>query len=71
MKKCIINGKIILHDEIVNKNVFIEDDKITEISNRQPEDEDIIDAKYLSLDCNYALHLHHHNLLVKQPYHSQ
>lgn len=45
MKKCIINGKIILHDEIVNKNVFIEDDKITEISNRQPEDEDIIDAK--------------------------
>ena len=33
MKKCIINGKIILHDEIVNKNVFIEDDKITEISN--------------------------------------
>jgi len=45
MKKCIINGKIILHDEIVNKNVFIEDDNITEISNRQPEDEDIIDAK--------------------------
>ena len=45
MKKCIINGKIILHDEIVNKNVFIEDDKITEISNRQPEYEDIIDAK--------------------------
>ena len=45
MKKCIINGKIILHDEIVNKNLFIEDDKITEISDRQPEDEDIIDAK--------------------------
>ena len=45
MKKCIINGQIILHDEIVNKNVFIEDDKITEISDRQPEDEDIIDAK--------------------------
>lgn len=45
MKKCIINGKIILHDEIVNKNVFIEDDKITEISDCQPEDEDIIDAK--------------------------
>ena len=45
MKKCIINGKIILHDEIVNKNVFIENDKITEISDRQPEDEDIIDAK--------------------------
>lgn len=45
MKKCIVNGKIILHDEIVEKNLFIEDDKITEISNRQPTDEDVIDAK--------------------------
>ncbi len=45
MKKCIINGKVILHDEIVNKNVFIENDKIVEISNRQATDEDIIDAK--------------------------
>ena len=45
MKKCIINGKIILHDEIVEKNLFIEDDKITEISDRQPTDEDVIDAK--------------------------
>ena len=45
MKKCIINGKVILHDEIVNKNVFIENDKIVEISNRQATDEDIIDAR--------------------------
>lgn len=45
MKKCIVNGKIILHDEIVEKNLFIEDDKITEISDRQPTDEDVIDAK--------------------------
>ena len=45
MKKCIINGKVILHDEIVYKNVFIENDKIVEISNRQATDEDIIDAK--------------------------
>lgn len=45
MKKCIINGKVILHDEIVNKNVFIENDKIVEISERQPTDEDIVDAK--------------------------
>lgn len=45
MKKCIINGKVILHDEIVNKNVFIEDDKIVEISDHQPTDEDVIDAK--------------------------
>lgn len=45
MKKCIINGKVILHDEIVNKNVFIENDKIVEISHREPTDESIIDAK--------------------------
>lgn len=45
MKKCIVNGKIILHDEIVEKNLFIEDDKITEISDCQPTDEDVIDAK--------------------------
>lgn len=47
MKKCIVNGKIILHDEIVEKNVFIEDDKISEISDRQPDDDMIIDAKGL------------------------
>ena len=27
MKKCIINGKIVLHDGIVEKNLFIDDDK--------------------------------------------
>ena len=47
MKKCIINGKVILHDEIVTKNVFIEGDKVVEISERKPEKEDIIDAKGL------------------------
>ena len=45
MKKCIVNGKVILHDEIVEKNVFIDGDKIMEISNRQPTEEEIIDAK--------------------------
>lgn len=44
MKKCIVNGKVILHDGIVLKNVFIENDKISEISDRQPTDETIIDA---------------------------
>ena len=44
MKKCIINGKIILHDEIVEKNVFIENDKIIEISDRKPTEEEVIDA---------------------------
>ena len=45
MKKCIVNGKVILHDEIVEKNVFIDGDKIMEISDRQPTEEEIIDAK--------------------------
>lgn len=44
MKKCIVNGKVVLHDEIVLKNVFIDGDKIAEISDRQPTDEEIIDA---------------------------
>lgn len=44
--KCIINGKIVLHDQIVEKNLFIEDNKIIEISDRKPEG-DIIDAKGL------------------------
>ena len=44
MKKCIINGKVVLHDGIVLKNVFIDGDKIVEISNRQPTEEQIIDA---------------------------
>ena len=38
MKKCIVNGKVILHDEIVEKNIFIENDKIVEISQRKPCD---------------------------------
>ena len=45
MKKCIINGKVVLHDEIVEKNVFIDGDTITEISARQPESEEVIDAQ--------------------------
>ncbi len=44
MKKCIVNGKIILKDKIVESNLFIEDDIISEISQRNPNDEEIIDA---------------------------
>ncbi len=47
MKKVIINGNIILHDEIVQKNVFIENDCIVEISDHQVNDEMIIDAQGL------------------------
>lgn len=59
MKKCIINGKVILHDEIVTKNVFIEGDKIVEISERKPEKEDIIDAKELYVSPGFIdIHTH-------------
>lgn len=59
MKKCIINGKVILHDEIVEKNVFIEDDKIIEISERQPDNEEIIDAKGLYVSPGFIdVHTH-------------
>ena len=59
MKKCIINGKVILHDEIVTKNVFIEGDKVVEISERKPEKEDIIDAKGLYVSPGFIdIHTH-------------
>lgn len=59
MKKCIINGKVILHDEIVTKNVFIEGDKVVEISERKPEKEDIINAKGLYVSPGFIdIHTH-------------
>lgn len=59
MKKCIINGKIILHDEIVEKNVFIENEKIIEVSDRQPINEEIIDAKGLYVSPGFVdVHTH-------------
>lgn len=59
MKKCITNGKVILHDEIVEKNVFIEDDKIIEISERHPSEEGIIDAKGLYVSPGFIdVHTH-------------
>ena len=45
MKYCILNGKVILKDQVIGANVFVSGSKITEISKRQPEDETVIDAK--------------------------
>lgn len=45
MKYCILNGKVILKDQVIDANVFVNGSKITEISKRQPEDETVIDAK--------------------------
>lgn len=47
MKSVIINGKVILENSIKELNVFYENGKITEVSDRQPTDENIIDAKGL------------------------
>lgn len=59
MKKCIVNGKVILHDEIVNKNIFIKGGMIVEISSRKPEKEDIIDAKGLYVSPGFIdIHTH-------------
>ena len=59
MKKCIINGKIILHDEIVEKNLFIEDGLIVEISDRKPEDEEIMDVNGLYVSPGFIdVHTH-------------
>lgn len=59
MKKCIVNGKVILHDEIVHKNVFIENERIIEISDRQPSDEEMIDAQGLYVSPGFVdVHTH-------------
>ena len=42
---CITNGKLILKDQIIENNLYIKENKIVEISDRKPVDEEIIDAK--------------------------
>ena len=45
MKYCIVNGKIILKDNLVEKNLWIEDDKIIKISDDIDQEATIIDAR--------------------------
>lgn len=45
MKYCIVNGKIILKDNLVEKNLWIDDDKIIKISDDIDQEATIIDAK--------------------------
>ena len=47
MKKIIINGKVVLHDEIVEKNVLFEDGVILSITDEVCEDAEVIDANGL------------------------
>lgn len=59
MKKCIVNGKVILRDGIIKSNVFIEDDHIVEISDRQVENIEIIDANGLYVSPGFIdVHTH-------------
>ena len=53
MKNVIINGKVILENSIKELNVFFEDGKITEVSNRTPTDENVIDAERHIADLIY------------------
>ncbi|MCD7894858.1 MAG: N-acetylglucosamine-6-phosphate deacetylase [Erysipelotrichaceae bacterium] len=59
MEKCIVNGKIILKDEIIDANVFIKDNIISEISQRNPTNEEIIDAQNLYVSPGFIdVHTH-------------
>ena len=45
MKYCIVNGKIILNDQIVEKNLWIQDEKIINITDETDPNATVIDAQ--------------------------
>lgn len=63
MKKAIINGKVILKDAVVEKNVLIEDDRIVGLSDTVPQEYETIDANGLYVSPGFVdVHTHGRNL---------
>lgn len=62
MKYCIVNGKIILENEVVEKNLVIEDDLIASIQDEMCEGATIIDAKGMYVSPGFVdVHVHGKN----------
>lgn len=62
MKYCIINGKIVLENEVVKKNLVIEDDKIIAISKEVLDDATIVDAQGMYVSPGFIdVHVHGKN----------
>lgn len=62
MKYCIVNGKIILENEVVEKNLVIEDDLIVAIQEQISDDATIIDAKGMYVSPGFVdVHIHGKN----------
>ncbi|MEG1312082.1 MAG: N-acetylglucosamine-6-phosphate deacetylase [Romboutsia sp.] len=57
--KCIVNGKVILENEILDNKVLIFDEKIIDIANEVPEECEIIDAKGKYISPGFIdIHIH-------------
>ena len=57
--ECIINGKLILKDKVVNMNLYFENGIIKEISNRVPSTETVINANHCYVSAGFVdIHTH-------------